>query len=151
MAKISLKQLFTDYLIQLKKEKAAIENELHTLSDKRSVFAKDCVLWHNENDGKIEASQRQIESIRQSFTGWQCYETTTYEKLEKALQYASPASALITRSNYEFETIKGFDLEEQAIRRRLKEKQREIDIVVDNFNCIFLFKKDEYAIWRGDE
>lgn len=54
-------------------------------------------------------------------------------------------------NNYSLITLFSYDLEEQAIRRRLKEKQREIDVVVDNFNCIFLFKKDEYAIWRGDE
>ncbi len=150
MAKISLKQLFTDYLIQLNKEKAAIKNELQTISDKRSVFAKECVLWHGENDGKIEAQQRQIESIRQSISGWCLPSSVTQEKLDQ-LSYINPSGVLLQRSNYEYETIRGFDLEEQEITRRLKEKQREIDTVADNMNCIFLLKKEEYAIWRGDE
>lgn len=141
MAKISLKQLFIDYLIQLNKEKAAIKNELHTVSDKRSVFAKECVLWHGENDGKIEAQQRQTEAIRQSISGWYLPGSVTQEKLYQLSYIKNPSDVLLQRSNYEYEIIKGFDLEEQEITRRLKEKQREIDIVSDNMNCISSLKR----------
>ena len=169
MTKLSLKKLFNDKIDELNHEADGIKLRLQALYDKREKFKKECVLWRNDNDYKTnEKIQKEMvyRSTDKMLKNLEQFSNKAYQLLnagdaEKNIvhayneyvgaEIARGESVLIRRANYEAETLHGFKSEEQRILLELSLKKKEIDQVADLMNCIFVFKKEEYAIWRGDE
>lgn len=162
--KVSLKKLLNDRIDSLVSERGKLQVQLYELEEKRRKFNKECILWRDENSYRQNQKVREKiveDTITKVVEHTKSYTSTPYQLQGESVVtaynnylgscIAQEENKLIQRSNYEQATLKAFKLESYRLREQVKQITKEIKNTIDLLNCIFLFKKEEYAIWRGDE